>query len=729
MLWILPRFSRRMVSCHYTVGALLLGIAFLMGRPLQAEPLVWKGQGMTPRPEQVEVFEDPSALMDSASVRGREFRPATDLNFKETRSAIWLRFRLEPETSGLLYLVIQHPLLDEVDVYVTSTTGERHMQSGRSLPSSRWTILDRNFLFPIEATAGEPLDVIIRVRSGNSVAAPISLLPVTDLVSMNGRGMIAYALILGGILFIMVNNIILFASLRDLPHLLFAFYMLSVFLFLCALTGFGSVLLWGEMPYINQRMISWTIASSVANLLLFQAHYLKLRVTRPMVFRLFQGLSVVFGIQFLMAFAPDYHYSALLGIRGSLVASILLIGVSAMEARRSREGRLLFVTWIIVLLTAFFFVLKVLGVIPDLPVIHLLMPVGFLGQMLFINFSLSQRVRELNDGLSLEKAGLQYERHRLESVLVESRNISVSLRGLSGSEKDMARKLSNVSQEEASMTEELASAMEEIFSRTESVLEGMKRQNQKASVIDDSLRELQSTRETVRATMDRTMAFFQQMETGFQSFRGNLEELLGRLQVIRDAGQVIQDVIRMIREVTEKINMLSLNASIEAARAGEYGRGFSVVADEVGKLAEATGSNSKKIQGQVSLMDAEMSGGVEATRRAGESIEQLSRALMVTKEQLAGVNESMAVLEGAVGQIEAQFRDNRSLSDEVFSASTEQLAALQESLGTVARLSQMATRLAKSSDEILELSDAVDSEAVRLGAVMEASQDGKDVAS
>jgi twitching motility protein PilJ len=134
--------------------------------------------------------------------------------------------------------------------------------------------------------------------------------------------------------------------------------------------------------------------------------------------------------------------------------------------------------------------------------------------------------------------------------------------------------------------------------------------------------------------------------------RDQIQDTAKRLKRLGESSQEIGEITELISDITEQTNVLALNAAIQAASAGEAGRGFSVVAEEVQRLAERSGDATRQIaalvkaiqtdtQDAVGAMEKSTQGVVEGARlsdNAGTAlteIDQVSRRLAELIEQIA----------------------------------------------------------------------------------------------
>jgi twitching motility protein PilJ len=136
------------------------------------------------------------------------------------------------------------------------------------------------------------------------------------------------------------------------------------------------------------------------------------------------------------------------------------------------------------------------------------------------------------------------------------------------------------------------------------------------------------------------------------AIRDQIQETSKRIKRLGESSQEIGEITELISDITEQTNVLALNAAIQAASAGEAGRGFSVVAEEVQRLAERSGDATRQIaalvkaiqtdtQDAVAAMEKSTQGVVEGARlsdNAGTAlteIDQVSRRLAELIEQIA----------------------------------------------------------------------------------------------
>lgn len=101
----------------------------------------------------------------------------------------------------------------------------------------------------------------------------------------------------------------------------------------------------------------------------------------------------------------------------------------------------------------------------------------------------------------------------------------------------------------------------------------------------------------------------------------------GSVEDLGEKSKSINMIVDTITRISDQTNLLALNASIEAARAGDYGRGFSVVASEVGKLAEASRKSAKEISIFVSGLQLKISGIIQNIRESMKVLENGSKGM------------------------------------------------------------------------------------------------------
>jgi methyl-accepting chemotaxis protein WspA len=175
-------------------------------------------------------------------------------------------------------------------------------------------------------------------------------------------------------------------------------------------------------------------------------------------------------------------------------------------------------------------------------------------------------------------------------------------------------------------------------------------------------KELLKTIGDVAATAEQTAQLAEtghtelsQMETTMRQIMEAAAAISGKLAVLNEKAGNISTVVTTITKVADQTNLLSLNAAIEAEKAGEYGRGFSVVAGEIRRLADQTAVATYDIEQMVKEMQAavaagvmgmdkfseEVRRGVEDVRRGSQRQTQIIQAVQALRPRFDLVNEGM----------------------------------------------------------------------------------------
>ena len=326
---------------------------------------------------------------------------------------------------------------------------------------------------------------------------------------------------------------------------------------------------------------------------------------------------------------------------------------------------------------------------------------------------LSRKIKAMSDGdftIQIEAKGSDEIAEIQHSVKVFTENMREMICDINNVTNDIQNQADNssvvsVSMQDASNSQatSMASLSETVDQISDSINEIAESATNLSGVVADTTSDSEKVKEQINATVDisrKGRSDMERVQNAMEEIRNSIAQLVEAISKVGEASKEITGITGLIANISEATSLLSLNASIEAARAGEAGRGFSVVATEISKLAQNTASSVDDIAKLINEVDNLVDAAVKQADVSVENINESGGRIKVAQETFEEIYTCVQDVDNGINSMITQIQTVNNVAMDVSAISEEQAASTAVISETSEVMVEQANKLAGQSEQV-----------------------------
>jgi len=407
----------------------------------------------------MQVYEDrdgsASIAQVSAPAFASRFRVHREdvLNAGYSTSVFWLKIDLRylasaDATPRQWLLELAYPPLDHLELYLQGADGGYRLaqRTGDALPYDSRQIRQNNYLFELPLQPGQAATVYLRLHSQGSVQAPLALWSAEAYMEDQPTRLYVLGIIYGVLLVMLVYNLFIFLSVRDVSYLYYILYIASFGLYQVSVNGAGVAYFWPDSPWWANAATPLFIGAAGVFGCQFARHFLRLGKVSRGLDRLLQLLMLGGVVVMLLAVSMPYGIALRMATVLALLftVSIFTAGLYAWS-RGLRVARWFIIAWTAFLLGGLVNTLMVLGYLPNVFITMYASQLGSALEVALLSLALADRINSMREqqaqtlrdtGRTLEQLNQQLARSNLlkdEFLATVTHELRTPMNGVIGS--------------------------------------------------------------------------------------------------------------------------------------------------------------------------------------------------------------------------------------------------------------------------------------------------------